>query len=66
MIADKFLSDMVIEKVMTDIRLDDLKVVAGDYSLKSLSRSINVESRNKCIVQVYLHQVGRPALSYSS
>lgn len=58
LITDKFLSDIIIEKVYTNIRLHNLKMVKGDYSEQALSSVINVMARNRCIVEIYKQQSG--------
>ena len=58
LIADKYLSDVIIEKVKTNIRFDGLKVVKGDYTEKSLANLVRVAARNRCIVEIYKQQSG--------
>ena len=58
MISDKYLSDVIIEKVKTNIKLDGVKLVKGEYSNQSLIPLINVAARNRCIVEIYKQQAG--------
>lgn len=56
LISDKYLSDVIVEKVKTNIRLDNVKIVKGEYTDKSLVPLINVATRNRCIVEIYKQQ----------
>ena len=58
LIIDKFLCDIMIEKVHTNVDLNKVKVVMGDYSKGMLGNLVNVVKRNNTIVHVYKEQAG--------
>ena len=56
MMQDKWLCDMIVKKIKTNIRLDGISIRHGDYAEKELSKLINVATRNRAIVELYKEQ----------
>lgn len=53
MIRQGYLSSIVGWRVATEIGLDNVKVVAGDFSESQLARAVNTTERNEIVLKAY-------------
>ena len=56
MINDKWLCDIQLSTVRTNVSLDGISSTSGDYNLPELSAKVNTVKRNQAIVQSYIDQ----------
>ncbi|CDK24960.1 unnamed protein product [Kuraishia capsulata CBS 1993] len=54
MISNGHLSDFVWSRVATSLRLDEVEIVNGDYSLGGLSKHVNKPEVNRMVLRLYL------------
>lgn len=56
MIEDKYLVDAICYTVRSNVNIDNVKTYQGDFAINELSKTINIESRNKLIYQSYIEK----------
>ncbi|PTQ56092.1 MAG: hypothetical protein BSOLF_0834 [Candidatus Carbobacillus altaicus] len=54
-IRSGYLADIEAYRIETDINLDHVRTMAGDFSEKELIQAINTEERNQIVVHAYQH-----------
>jgi superfamily II DNA or RNA helicase len=65
MIQEGYLCDIKAIAIRTDVKLDEVKSMAGDFNERDLDSAINTPTRNKRIVDAYQeHAPGKRALAF--
>lgn len=65
MIQEKYLCDIKAIAIRTDVSLDEVKSMAGDFNERDLDLAVNTPVRNKRIVDAYQeHSLGKRALAF--
>lgn len=66
MIEDGWLTDIKAYRVQTNIPLDGVKIVSGDFAVGELERTVNTPERNRIIVDKY-KELGEnmPAIAFT-
>lgn len=50
------LCDMKVKKVKTNVNLEKVPLLRGDFSERDLSALVNTQARNRAILEVYKQQ----------
>lgn len=67
LVKEGWLTDMMVYRVKTGTDISGVKVSGGDYNIKQLSKTVNVEDRNRLILKSYFDYLnGEKAIIYTA